>query len=80
MNTFWKQDVLTFTVPTEGETDVYPVTISFDNILSKIRQKVKQNKNLLEIRCIYDALIEAINAGNIHYSCECPDYNYRLRV
>ena len=57
MNTFWKNDKLMFGVRVTGETNSYIVTISFDHILDKIQRKIHDNKNLLEFKCIYDALI-----------------------
>ena len=79
MNTFWKNDKLTFGVKVTGETNSYVVTISFDHILDKIQRKIHDNKNLLEFKCIYDALIQAINTGDVLVSCTCPDYKYRIK-
>lgn len=79
MNTFWKEDTLNFGVRVKGETGEYTVSISFKDILPKIERKIKDNKNLLQIRCIYDALIQAINNGDVLISCDCPDYTYRLK-
>lgn len=79
MNTFWKEDKLTFGVKVEGETNNYIVTISFNDILPKIQRKIHENKKLLEFKCIYDALIQAINSGDVKISCTCPDYKYRLK-
>lgn len=80
MNTFWKEDKLIFSIPVKGETSSYEVLISITDILPRIQQKIRQNKNLLEIKCIYDALINAINSGDVKISCNCPDYNFRLRA
>lgn len=79
MNTFWKNDKLMFGVRVTGETNSYVVTISFDHILDKIQRKIHDNKNLLEFKCIYDALIQAINSGDVKVSCTCPDYKYRIK-
>ena len=79
MNTFWKEDKLTFDVKVKGKTGDYIVTISFKDILLKIQRKIHDNKQLLEFRCIYDALIQAINNGDVKISCNCPDYRYRIK-
>lgn len=79
MNSFWKDDKLIFGIKVVGETNEYVVTISFSNILDKIQRKIRDNKELLEFKCIYDALIQAINSGDIKISCTCPDYQYRLK-
>ena len=79
MDTFWKQDKLSFGIKVAGETNTYIVTISFKNILPKIQRKIKDNDNLLEFKCIYDALIQAINSGDVLVSCTCPDYQYRIK-
>ena len=79
MNTFWKNDKLTFGVKVTGESGDYVVTISFERILDKIQRKIHDNKQLLEFKCIYDALIQAINTGDVKISCTCPDYQYRIK-
>lgn len=80
MDTFWKKDILEFKIRVEGETDIYYVTVNFSNILSKIQTKVKANKNKLELKCIYQALFEALNSSDVKIDCSCPDFKYRFRV
>lgn len=79
MNTFWKEDKLNFGIKVKGETDDYVVTIQINNVLPRIQDKIKNNKNLLEYKCIYDSLISAINSSDVLISCTCPDYKYRLK-
>lgn len=80
MDTFWKKDKLTFKIKIEGETDTYFVTVEFTNILEKIESRIRQNKNKLEIKCIYDALLQALNSSDVKVDCTCPDFKYRFRV
>lgn len=80
MDTFWKKDTLEFKVRVEGETDNYLVTVNFSNVLPRIQQHVKDNKNKLEIKCIYQALFKALNSSDIKIECSCPDFKYRFKV
>lgn len=80
MDTFWKKDELIFKIKVDGETDTYFVTVHFKNILPKIQAKVKANKNKLEVKCIYDALLQALNSSDVSVDCSCPDFKYRFRV
>ena len=80
MDTFWKKDNLTFKIKVEGETDTYFVTVEFNKILDKIQSRVKSNKNKLEIKCIYDSLLQALNSSDVKVDCTCPDFKYRFKV
>lgn len=78
MDKFWKKDDLIFIVKTEGETDTYNVTLDFTNILPRIREGVKNNKNLFEKKILYDALVSALNSSDVKISCTCGDFIYRM--
>lgn len=80
MNNFWKKDILTFGINVKGETDAYVVTVELSNILNRIKTKVVQNRNKLDLKCIYDSLVEALNSSDIKVSCSCPDFTYRFKV
>lgn len=80
MDTFWKKDILKFKVRVEGETDNYFVTVEFSNILPRIQKQIKDNRNKLEIKCIYQALFQALNSSDVKVDCLCPDFKYRFRV
>lgn len=78
MNTFWKKDVLNLDIKIKGETDDYVVAVEFANILNRIKNKVVQNKNILTIKIIYDALVEALNSSDLKINCSCPDFAFRF--
>lgn len=78
MNTLWKEDKLRFGVKIKGETDNYIVTIQFNNLLGKIQNVVKNNKNKFDRDIVTKALMEAINTSDILVNCNCPDFKYRL--
>lgn len=80
MNDFWKNDTLEFKVRVEGETDNYFITVNFSNILDRIHQQIKANKNKIEVKCIYQALFQALNSSDVKIDCSCPDFKYRFRV
>lgn len=71
MNTFWKKDVLNLDIKIKGETDDYVVTVEFANILTRIKNKVVQNRNILTIKTIYDSLVEALNSSDVRINCSC---------
>lgn len=80
MNTFWKKDVLNFGIKIKGETDNYIVTVEFINILNRLKNNVVKDKNKLTIKCIYDALVEALNSSDVKVDCSCEDFIYRFKV
>lgn len=80
MDDFWKKDILEFKIRVEGETDNYFVTVNFSNILGRIQNQIKANKNKIEVKCIYQALFQALNSSDIKIDCSCPDFKYRFKV
>ena len=77
MNALWKANILTFSLPVQGEHDNYKVEILFDGILQAINRELKNNNYVLEYKVIYKAIIDAINKSNILVSCNCKDFIYR---
>lgn len=71
MNTFWKKDILNLDIKVKGETDDYVVTVEFANILTRIKNKVVKNRNILTIKSIYDSLVEALNSSDVKIDCSC---------
>lgn len=80
MDTFWKKDILNFKIKVKGETDTYLVAVEFNNILNRIKDNVVKNNNKLEIKCVYNALFQALNSSDVKIDCSCPDFKYRFRV
>lgn len=80
MNTFWKKDILNFDIKVTGESDNYVVTVEFNNVLDRIKNKVVQNRNKLELKCIYDAIVESLNSSDVKVNCSCLDFRYRFKV
>ena len=80
MNTFWKQDYLKVGVKVAGETDTYDVEIEFTNVLKNLAEKVKANKNKLDIKLIYDSLLLSLNSSDVKLDCNCDDYKYRFKA
>lgn len=76
MDVFWKDDILEFVIKVNGETNNYDVTITFENILKRLANEVKANKNKLEFKCVLRALIAAFNNNDVYVSCSCPDFVY----
>ena len=80
MDPFWKKGILEFKIRVEGETSNYFVTVNFSNILNRIESEVKNNKNKLEPKVIYQALHQALNSSDVKIDCSCPDFKYRFKV
>ncbi len=78
MNSLFKGNTLSITLPIHGETDNYEVEVLFEGVCDDIKREIKNNKDKLEYKCVYRALIKAINKQNIFISCSCPDWKYRF--
>lgn len=80
MDKFWKNDLLNLGIRVKGETGDYIVKVEFTNILSRLQEKIKQNRNLLELKLIYKSLTEALNSSDVKVSCSClhPDTKIKL--
>lgn len=78
MNTFWKEDLLKFGVPIQGQTSNYIVTVEFKGILNRIKDKVQNNNATLTKNIIYTSLFEALNSNDVKINCSCADFKYRF--
>lgn len=76
-NALFKSDLLPFSVPVQGETKTYNVEVFFKHVCQEVKKQVKSNNNLLEYKCLYRAIINAINISDILINCECDDFKYR---
>ena len=79
MNAVFKADLLSFIIPVHGESDDYEVEVLFEGICTAIKNQVKLNNNKLEYKCIYRAIIDAINKHDVYVGCSCPDFKYRFQ-
>ena len=78
MNEFFKEDILTVGIEVHGETDDYIVTMKFNGILELLRNRLKQQGNVMDLRAMIRALLDAFNSENVYVNCSCPDYWYRM--
>lgn len=78
MNELFKEDILTVGIEVHGETDDYKVLIKFGNLLELLRRRLSQQNDILDLRAIIRALIDAFNSDNVYISCSCPDFFYRF--
>lgn len=74
MNALFKGNLLSFKIPVHGETDNYEVEVLFEGICDDIKREIKRNKDKFEYKCVYRALINAINKQDIYIACSCPDW------
>ena len=78
MNALYHANLLSFILPVHGETDNYSVEFLFEGVCDNIKREIKRNNNKLEYKCVYRALINAINSQDIYIACTCPDWKYRF--
>lgn len=78
MNALYHSNLLSFLLPVHGETDNYSVEFLFEGVCDDIKREIKRNDNKLEYKCVYRALINAINSQDIYIACTCPDWKYRF--
>ena len=78
MNALWRANLLSFILPVHGETDNYSVEFLFEGITDDIKREIERNNGVLEYKCVYRALINAINRQDIYIACSCPDWQYRF--
>lgn len=73
MNALFRAGLLSFLIPIHGETDNYTVEVFFEGICDDIKKEIKRNNNKLEYKCVYRALVNAVNRQDIYVACTCPD-------
>lgn len=76
MNALFKQDILKVSIPINGETDNYTVTLKIEGVVAEIAKNIKNNKNQLEYRTIVQSLTKMFNTTDIYVKCTCPDHTY----
>lgn len=78
MNALFRANLLSFKIPVQGETNNYEVEILFEGICDDINREIKANHDVFEYKCVYRALVAAINKQDILVACTCPDQKYRM--
>ena len=78
MNAFFKSDTLSLSIPIHGEHGNYEVEVLFSGICADIKHEIRTNNYKLEFKCIYKALIRAINNQDIYIGCSCADFKFRF--
>lgn len=73
MNALFKANLLSFKIPVKGETNNYEIVVLFEGICDDLKNEIKNNNNKLEFKCVYRALIKAIDKQDIYISCSCDD-------
>ena len=76
MNALFKQDILKVSIPINGETDDYTVTVKIEGVVAEIAKNIKNNKNQLEYRTIVQSLTKMFNTTDIYVKCTCPDHTF----
>lgn len=78
MNQLFKDNILTVNIPVRGETDNYIVTFSFGSFLDKLLDVIEQNNNVISLKVVLRAIINAFNSENVYVRCSCDDFYYRF--
>lgn len=78
MNQLFKDNILTVLIPVRGETDDYFVKIKFGGFLDILRKRLEQQDNIINLRSVIRALLDAFNSDDVYIHCSCPDWKYRM--
>lgn len=78
MNTFFKRDILTFSVEVHGETDTYKVKLKLNRVLEELQKVLKSTKKPVEWKNISYAISTVLNTGDVYINCSCPDFKFRF--
>ena len=76
MDQLFKDNILTVDLEVIGETDTYDVKISFGGFIDELNQQLVRN-DVLDLRAIIRALVNAFNRNDVYTHCSCPDFKYR---
>ena len=80
MNALFKDNILTVRVPVVGETDNYLVTMKFGGFLDLLRNRLKKDDTeILDLKEVIRALLDAFNSDSVYIFCQCPDFKYRFQ-
>ena len=80
MNKLFKDDILTVDIQVHGETNDYVVKFTFNGVLDRLKDEMKNSNNPdeIDIRVLSRALTRSFNDRDVYISCSCPDYYYRF--
>lgn len=76
-NQLFKDNIMTVSLDVDGETDTYTVSISFGGFLDELHRELKRANEILSLRVVIRALLNAFNSDNVYIKCSCPDFTYR---
>lgn len=78
MNTFFKRDILTFSVEVRGETNNYKVKLKLNGVLEELQKVLRSTKKPVEWKNIAYAISTVLNNGDVYINCDCLDFTYRF--
>lgn len=73
MNTFFKRDILDFSIQVRGETNNYLVKLKLVGILRELQDELAKDKREVEWKHIMNAITRVFNNKNIYAWCSCDD-------
>ena len=79
MNTFFKRDILDFSIQVRGETNNYLVKLKLVGILRELQDELAKDKREVEWKHIMNAITRVFNNKNIYAWCSCDDWKYRFQ-
>ena len=68
---------MTVNLDVVGETNEYVVTMSFGGALDEIHRELEKANNILSLKVVIRALLNAFNSDNVYIRCTCEDFKYR---
>lgn len=78
MNSLFKNNILTVSIPVRGETNNYLVKIKFGGFLDILKDFIDRQNGVFNLRAVTRALIDSFNSDDVYIHCSCPDFKYRM--
>ena len=78
MYELFKNGIVTIGIEVKGETDNYIVTMSYGGVLDELRNLLKRNNDVLDLKSVIKSLVIAFNKNDVYIRCTCPDFFYRF--
>ena len=80
MNSVFKNNILTVSIPVQGETDNYLVKIKFGGFLDTLKQFIERQDGELNLRAITRALIDSFNRDDVYIHCSCLHKDTKIKL
>lgn len=80
MNKLFKQGILDVDVDVHGETGDYVVGVSFGGFIDNLREQLRDDTVLPDLKDVIKALVKTFNGDNVYLRCTCLHPDTRIRL